>query len=158
VVRLEPGETKNDEGRTIPLVPQLYEVLRCEREIRDQFYPRSPWVFSRSGKQILDFRDAWAAACRTVGMVGLDGKPEKLFHDLRRTGVRNLIRSGVSEKVAMMISGHKTRAVLDRYDIVDERDLKAAADKLGRYLERKETRISDAGHGMDTVRPSVPVN
>jgi integrase len=137
VVRLEPGETKNEEGRMIPLAPELYETLVMLKEQRDRLWPDSPWMFSRAGKRIHDFRDAWESACEKAGLVDAEGEPEKLFHDLRRTGVRNLIRSGVPEKVAMMISGHKTRAVLDRYNIVDERDLKDAARKLGEYLSRK---------------------
>jgi len=139
VVRLEPGETKNDEGRTIFLTPELHEVLAMQREIRDRYFPECPWVFSRTGNRILDFKAAWASACKAAGLVGPDGEPDKLFHDLRRTGVRNLIRAGVPERVAMMISGHKTRAVFDRYNIVSESDLKDAARRLGEYLAHKGT-------------------
>jgi integrase len=161
-VRLEPGETKNDEARTIPLVPELYEVLRIQRETRDQLFPESPWVFSRAGKPILDFRAAWDGACKAAGLaVGDKEKPDKLFHDLRRTGVRNLIRAGVPERVAMMISGHKTRAVFDRYNIVSESDLKDAARKLGEYMAHKgtpETASADGRHTMGTQEPPPAVN
>jgi len=140
VVRLEPGETKNDEARTIPLAPDLFEMLKLQQESRAAHFPDCPWVFARAGEQILDFRAAWDAACKAAGFVAKDGekeKPTRLFHDLRRTGVRNLIRAGVPERVAMMISGHKTRAVFDRYNIVSEADLKDAARKLDEYLAHK---------------------
>jgi integrase len=139
VVRLEPGETKNDEGRTIPLVPELYQLLTIQKETRERHYPESPWVFSRAGKPILEFKGAWETACKAAGLVDAAGEPNKLFHDLRRTGVRNLIRAGVPERVAMTISGHKTRAVFDRYNIVSESDLKDAARRLGEYLSPKGT-------------------
>jgi len=130
-VRLEPGETKNDEARIIPLVPELREMLRMLKQTRDLYFPESQWVFSRAGEPIRKFDWSWNKACTAAGV------PGRLFHDLRRTGVRNLVRAGVPEAVAMKISGHKTRAVFERYNVIDTKDLKDAARKLAHYHDAK---------------------
>lgn len=127
VVRLEAGETKNDEPRTVPLTDDLFQALCALKRERDENWPWAPRIFTRLGTPIKDFHAAWDSACERAGLTG------RLFHDLRRTGVRNLVRAGVPETVAMRISGHKTRSVFDRYNIVSEDDLREAADKLGRY-------------------------
>lgn len=138
-VRLEVGTTKNDDARTVAPPADLWEELKIQRTIRDKQFPRSKFVFfnHETGKRIKDFRGSWeTATCR----VGLEGR---LLHDFRRTGVRNLIRAGVPERVAMAISGHKTRTVFDRYNIVDERDIREASEKVQGYLKDQESAIEE---------------
>jgi integrase len=86
--------------------------------------PRCPLLIQHEGHSVFDFEKAWATACAAVGI------PGTLFHDLRRTAVTNMIDAGLSEKEAMEISGHKTRAVFDRYHIVSGRRMKQNAQKL----------------------------
>jgi integrase len=94
--------------------------LRAAKQERDANWPDSPWVFNRQGQQIKDFRWAWDEACKTAGV------PDLHFHDLRRTGVRNLRRAGVPQIVRMKISGHKTDSMERRYSIVDAEDFAQA--------------------------------
>lgn len=114
-VSLAPGETKNDEGRTIYLDDELLKLLKFQNLKR---HKKGDYVFHRNGMPIKDFRGTWKKACKEAEISG------KLFHDLRRAGVRNMVRVGIQEQVAMRISGHKTRAVFDRYNIVSKDDLK----------------------------------
>jgi integrase len=139
-VRLNPGETKNEEGRIIPMTPELHQTLALLRQKRDELYPESPWVFSRAGEPIRNFYKAWSEASKRAGLwdEGTD-RATRLLHDARRTGARNLVRAGVPERVVMLIGGWKTRSVFDRYNIVDERDIKDAARKLGAYLDERHT-------------------
>jgi integrase len=140
VVRLDPGTTKNDEPRVVPMTAELRSVLAEQKTLRGRDYPSCQYVFFEDGKRISNFRGNWEPACFEAGLWTGDqktGKPTRLFHDLRRTGVRNLIRAGVPERVAMAISGHKTRSVFDRYNIVSESDLREAAGKLDSYLNQR---------------------
>ncbi len=128
-VRLDPGTTKNREGRLAYLSTSLLEVLKAQANATKALERSQgliiPWVFHRRGRRILRFLASWRTACRKAGAPGM------LFHDLRRTAVRNMVRAGIPERVAMMISGHRTRSVFERYNIVSEGDLKEAARKLG---------------------------
>jgi integrase len=127
-LRLEPGETKNRDGRNFPLTPELREVIARQIEQTRAFELATgqivPWLFHRNGKPIKDFRGAWAVACKAAGV------PGRLVHDFRRTAVRNLERAGVPRSAAMKMTGHKTEAVYRRYAIVDEAMLQESAAKL----------------------------
>jgi len=129
IIRLEPGTTKNRHGRTfdytdVPEIKTAIEDQWAEHERLRQAGKMCPLVFHRSGKRIRDFHHAWDSACAAAGC------PGRLIHDLRRTAVRNLVRASVPERTAMTISGHKTRSVFDRYDIVSEADIREAGRRL----------------------------
>jgi len=100
------------------------------------------------GMQMPTGKGWWARACVASGLfraVKVDEKRERkvptlVLHDCRRTAVRNLVRAGVPDKVAMTFTGHRTRSVFDRYNIVSERDLHDAGDKLAAYVATLDTR------------------
>lgn len=124
-IRLEPGTTKNGHGRTVPLVAEVRDALADWKETNQTDYPGCPWACHYRGKRLQKIpKRMWRETCEKTGM------PGKLFHDLRRTAVRNMVRAGISERIAMEISGHRTRAVFDRYDIVTESDLLHAVVRL----------------------------
>jgi len=124
-VRLNPGTTKNKKGRTLPIYGEMREWLLMQKPIRDVKFPGCRYVFFQNdGSPIGDFRKLWASACQRAGQAGL------LFHDLRRSAIRNMRLAGVAENVAMEISGHRTRSVFERYNIVSPRDLADAAAKM----------------------------
>ena len=103
-----------------------------EYQKRDKTIGMSSYVFHHKGEPIGDIRKSWDAACKQARVEG------KIFHDLRRTAIRNMIRAGVPERVAMAISGHRTRAVFDRYNIVSEDDLRSAMEKTSAYLSASQ--------------------
>lgn len=156
---LEPGTTKNDKGRTVYLDDEMLDMLK---KLLSQRRLDTPYVFLRDGTPIKGFRKAWDSACIEAGLCEVlkdeQGNPvvvkdkkgnekvvkvsTKLFHDLRRTAIRNLVRSGVPETVCMAISGHRTRSVFQRYDIASDRDLMEATEKRKAYTEGQEQSVT----------------
>ena len=146
-IRLEPGTTKNNEGREAPLIPEVHGLLVEWRRRTRAEYPNCAWVCHFRGKRITQFRRAWVEGTKKAGLEG------KLFHDLRRSAVRNMVQAGIPDVVAMRMSGHKTRSVFDRYAIVSARDLEVARTKLTALAQDRATVRSLLG----TVGPEAPV-
>lgn len=145
LVHLPPGTTKNGQGRTYPVGahPELATLLQEQRELTTALERAEgrivQWVFHRGGAPIRDLDHAWKRAVREAKV------PGRLFHDLRRTAVRDLERARVPRSVAMKLTGHLTESVFKRYAIVDETDLaegvaKLAATHFGTRTAPKRTR------------------
>jgi len=125
---------KNKRHRTIPVYGGMLPAMRLQKAERDDTYPTLAYVFhDGTGKRLKTFYKAWGSACKRADLNG------KLFHDLRRSAVRNMIRAGIPENIAMAISGHKTRHVFDRYNITTDGDLANAGAKLAQYLAAQPT-------------------
>ena len=124
--------TKNNSAKTVPIYGEMKPWLEKTLADGERNSPRCPWLFSNDGKPVKSFKSDWTQARESAGV------PELLFHDLRRTAVRNMIRAGVSEKVAMKISGHKTPSMLWRYNITDTRDMKDAGERIEINLNQQK--------------------
>jgi integrase len=147
VIRLRSEHSKNREGRTVPLVGELAELIERRKAARrvekNGTVMLSEFVFHRDGKPI-GSRKAWATACKFANV------PGRLFHDLRRCAVRNMVRAGVPTDVARSISGHKTASIFSRYNIVAEDQKRDALERTQSYLreaiEQRRQRVAVIQH------------
>ncbi len=155
-IRLDPHTTKNDDGRVFPMTDDLRALLTAQQKACQRLKKAGhivPHVFfrmcakSRGGvkepRPIKTFIKAWKVACERAG------HPGRIPHDMRRSAVRNMVRRGVPERVAMQLTGHKTRSVFERYNIVSHGDLKSAAVQLASLTRHGHFH----GH-LDQFRPS----
>lgn len=178
-ISLNAGETKNDQGRTIPIVPQLLPLLKEQYSKRQADCPLVCFRLNSKGRAIRvgDFRKVWQARCIELGLGKMvqDTDPltdepllagekaimvykGKLYHDLRRSAVRNLVRAGVPERVAQEITGHKTRSVFARYNIVSAADVVDAGRKLGAFIESKQVGASSGQASTGKQQSEVTTN
>jgi len=152
LIRLEEDQTKNSEARTIPLPDVLVKML-------SKVEPKEGRVFDTT-----NLRKAWQKACvaaRLGTLTEVDEKADKrytglIIHDLRRSAIKNLMKAGVNEKVAMKISGHKTRDVFDRYHIVDTEDVVEAMRRVQTVAPRKRSSLKNLVSNGEKIVKMLP--
>ncbi len=145
-VRLDAGATKNGKGRVFPMTAELRSMLEGQHDEHERLKKTGvivPWVFFRmvaegrggpkTPQPVVSITHAWKAACKAAGC------PGRIPHDLRRTAIRNFVRNGVPERVAMRLTGHLTPSVFARYDIVSDGDLADAAKRLDEVAAKVAT-------------------
>lgn len=141
-IRLDPGTTKNHDGREVIMTDAVCHLLTALVQGKGS----EDHVFTRdNGKPVKIFRQTWHKACKHAGI------PNLLFHDLRRTGARNLRRAGVAEGVIMKIGGWRTRSVFERYAIVSRTDMADAILKL-QESERRAEQEQQEKHAAEAQR------
>jgi len=146
-ILLAPKQTKNRSGRVVKMTERIYQLVNA------CCMGKSPadLVFTRSdGRPAGQFRTAWKNACTAAGV------PELKFHDLRRTGARNMRRLGIAENVIMKIGGWKTPSVFRRYNIVDEADLIEASEKIEQRQRELEAEYASSKSKVNQVRQNQP--
>jgi integrase len=146
MIRLDVGETKNDDGRSVYMDDSLYKMMgdweQDTKALEVEKGIEIVYVFHRNGRRIKDFRRLWRNVCeKTEGGY-------HLFHDYRRTAVKNMDDAGVPRPVARMISGHKTNAIFDRYSIV-ERGRMIEASKRSEVWRESQGRKQIEGQVID---------
>ena len=138
VIELQAEDAKGDgdeeNARSIPMVGKdlagILERRKAARQVKaDGTTTLAALIFHHDGRAIVDIRKAWKSACKKAGV------PGRLFHDLRRSAVKNLDEAGVSRDVAMSISGHKTQAMYTRYNIADVKRKRRALEQMQEWRE-----------------------
>jgi len=146
IITLDPGSTKNGEGReagiTEELMPLLSACVAGEA-------PDDNLLTTADGQPIRDFGKSWRRACEAAGVPGL------LVHDLRRTAARNLRRLGEAEGVIMSIGGWKTRSVFERYNIKSREDVRRATARLHEKCRQAQSAPSQISH--NSISPTAVV-
>jgi integrase len=129
-IRLQASQTKGKKSRELPFYGEMEDWLRWQRERCPE---DCPWVFFHNSRPVGAQLRGWREACESAGV------PTLLFHDLRRTAVRNMRLAGIDQSVRMKISGHKTTSMEARYNILDDADLKDAATKMNNFLKAQKS-------------------
>ncbi len=124
-IRLEATTTKDKRARLLPIYGEMRHWLEMAHAERN---PKCPYVFQSKGCRMIFNWRTWNSLCELGGAPGLH------FHDLRRTALTNMVRAGIPEKVAMEISGHRTRRTFDRYHIVSDRNIREVATTMEQYF------------------------
>jgi len=127
VIYLPARNNKTGKPFRLWMFPEIRTVV--DRRWAER-HPDTDLVFHVEGRPMGEWDGTWKQACRAAGV------PRLLFHDLRRTATRNLLRAGIDPKIAMKITGHETEAMLRRYDISAEDDVRDAAVAYSAYLRR----------------------
>ncbi|MDP3092198.1 MAG: tyrosine-type recombinase/integrase [Nitrospira sp.] len=167
-IDLRPGETKNGEPRFIILSGDPYDLMASWDTKTSVLYPDCLYFCHKNGGRIKDIRSPWDRTCVAAGLgkwknpkaktQSLKGYEGLTFHDLRRTGVRNLRRAGVDPKTIMLIIGHKTTSMFDRYNIIDEEDMRDASKKLCGFIRSKYQNGNSGGQLVGNASACTPPN
>jgi integrase len=150
LIVLDHSDTKNKQGRALPIYSDMIDALRDQKALRDAEFPECEYVFfwhtsdcfishggrrTVAGDHIKDFRASWKKAVEAAGYPGL------LFHDLRRSAVRNMRKAGIDQKMRMMISGHKTDSMERRYNILTADDVKEAKRAMEVWAQEQKAQV-----------------
>ena len=144
-LRLHARAAKTGKGRALTLAGPVREIIERRDAARRL---DCPLIFHRKlkgklGQPVKEFRKMWNAACRAANIN--PGRAGLTFHDTRRTAVRNMRKAGIHETVAMSTSGHRTRSMFDRYNIVDGDDQREAFTRLDGYVSSLPTKRKVVG-------------
>ena len=127
-IRFDARQTKTKKARVLPIYGEMKRWLEEAAAEREANHPDCPWVFQVGGEHMIFNWRTWNSFCETAKV------PTLHFHDLRRTALTNMIAAGIPEKVAMEISGHRTRKTFERYHIVSDRSIREVGQKMEEYL------------------------
>jgi integrase len=164
-LRIPGNICKNRKGRILPLTGELAEIIERRRAAlpreKNGTVQMPDHIFHRDGDAVAELRKSWQTAAIAAGLgimvcvkCGEQG-PEKhcakckrprkyqgkLFHDLRRTAVRNMVKAGVNTQVAKQWSGHKSDSMFERYSILTTDDMREAAKKTEEYRKSQREKV-----------------